>query len=111
MVNGIIHHDVNDRFYYRSNFANGKNGIYFCGTNWFIGGSGTYDEPCAGAAHSRFNTDKCVHNIGFEWVYSDGIVGWPHAGEGLAVKFLYEPGNYRYSLVIKLFSIQKILYK
>ena len=104
----MIGDDVNDRYYYQSNFANGNYGIWFCGTEWFIG-QAKYKGKCAGYASSNFNTDKCVHNVGFDWTYSDtSVVGWPHAGEGLAVKCLYEPGNCRYSLIIKWFSIKKI---
>ena len=87
--------DVNDRYYYQSNFADGYYDIFFCGTIWFIG----YDSKqggCSGPgfANSNLNIDKCVHDIDFDWVYSDpSVAGWLDAGEGLAVKCLYEPGN------------------
>ena len=87
----VIGDDVNDHYYYQSNFANGYYDIFFCGTKWFIG----YDikkGKCSGLASSNFNTDKCVHDIGFDWKYSDGSV-WSDAEEGLAVKCLYEHGN------------------
>ena len=88
----MIGDDVNDRYYYQSNFANGFYGIWFCGTEWFIGirsGRG----KCAGYASSNYNTNKCVHDIGFDWTYTDGTGGWPDAGEGLSVKCLYDHGN------------------
>ena len=95
----IIGDDVNDRFYYQSNFADGYHGIWFCGKTWFISKS-SEDGKCIGSAHSNVNTNKCVHDIGFDWKYS-GISDWEYAGDGLAVKCLYEPGNCRYSLIIK----------
>ena len=91
--------DVNDHYHYQSNFANGYYGIWFCGTKWYIGKHSEKDK-CRGFAKSNFNTDKCVHNIGFDWKVADVSV-WSDAGEGLAVKCLYEPGNCRDSLVIK----------
>ena len=84
--------DVNDHYYYQSNFANGFYGISFCGTAWAIG-KDSYKGKCSGYANSNFNTDKCVHDIGFDWNYSKTGPGWGDAGEGLAVKCLYEHGN------------------
>ena len=85
--------DVNGHYFYQSNFANGYYGIRFCGTEWFID-QAKYKGECGGFASSNFNTDKCVHDIGFDWVYSDpSVTGWPDAGEGLAVKCLHEHGN------------------
>ena len=83
--------DVNDRYYYQSNFANGYYGIWFCGQTWFISRNSAKGK-CTGLAHSNFNTDKCVHDIGFDWKYADETV-WTDAGEGLAVKCLYEHGD------------------
>ena len=83
--------DVNDRYYYQSNFANGFYGISFCGTAWAIG-KDSYKGKCSGYANSNFNTDKCVHDIGFDWKYY-GTTDWDDAGEGLAMKCLYEHGN------------------
>ena len=89
----VIDEDVNDRYYYRSNFANEKYGIWFCGNNvWFIG-TASYNGKCVGAATSEFNTNKCVHDIGFDWNYSKIGLGLVDAGEGLDVKCLYEYGN------------------
>ena len=89
----VFDEDVNDRYYYQSNFANGYYGIWFCDTKWFIG-LYTSKSKCQGFANSNFNIDKCVHEIGFDWTYSDlSVVGWPDAGDGLAVKCLYEPGD------------------
>ncbi len=89
----VIGDDVNDHYYYISYFANGSYGISFCGTEWFID-EAKYKGECGGFASSNLNTDKCVHDIGFDWTYSDtSVLGWPHAGDGLAVNCLYEPGN------------------
>ena len=101
----VIGDDVNDRYYYQSNFANGYQGIWYCGRYWSIGAS-TSKGKCEGPAYSNFNTDKCVHDIGFDWSYWDSP-NWPDAGEGLAVKCHYEPGNCRHSFITKIFSIQK----
>ena len=90
--------DVNDHYYYRSNFDNGYYGIWFCGTKWYIGKANKGE--CAGYANSNFNTDKCVHDIGFDWKYFDSP-NLSDAGEGLAVKCLYEPGNCLHSFMIK----------
>ena len=98
----VIGDDMNDRYYYQSNFANGFFGIWFCGTEWYIGRASD-NGKCIGAALSNFNTDKCVHDIGFDWKYGNGT-HWLDAGEGLAVKCLYEPGNCLYSFITKLFS-------
>ena len=95
----VIDKDVNDHYYYQSNFANGYYAIWFCGPTWFIG-QASNEGKCTGSAHSNYNTDKCVHDIGFDWKYGNGT-HWPDAGEGLSVKCLYEPGNCRYSLIIK----------
>ena len=83
--------DVKGHNYYQSNFANGYYGISFCGTKWYIGRDSSKGK-CQGFASSNYNTDKCVHDIGFDWTYSDPP-NWPDAGEGLAVKCLYEHGN------------------
>ena len=88
----VIGDDVNDHYYYQSNFANRNYGIWFCGTQWYIGTTSTSKGKCRGRANSKFNTDKCVHEIDFDWKYFDPP-NWPNAGEGLAVKCLYEPGN------------------
>ena len=88
----VTGNDVNDHYYYQSNFANGFYGIWFCGNNWDIGEESDKGK-CIGAANSNSNTDKCVHNIGFDWKYADRTV-WSDAGEGLAVKCLYEYGNF-----------------
>ena len=87
----VIGDDVNDHYYYRSNFANGYYSIWFCGTKWFIG-KHSEKGRCQGWAKSNYNTDKCVHDIGFDWKYGTPT-SWPDAGEGLAVKCLYEHGN------------------
>ena len=49
---------------------------------------------CVGGVRS-FKRNICVHDIGFDWEFSDlsSNTGWPDAGEGLAVKCLYEPGD------------------
>ena len=88
----VIGDDVNDHYYYQSNFANGFYGIWFCGPTWFIGKHSSKGK-CRGSANSKLNTDKCVHDIGFDWNYGNGT-HWLDAGEGLAVKCLYEHGNY-----------------
>ena len=88
----VIGEDVNDRYYYQSNFASGYYGIWFCGTEWYVGATSTSKGKCFGFAHSYFNTDNCVHDIGYDWKYWDSP-NWPDAGDGLAVKCLYEPGN------------------
>ena len=88
----VIDDDVNGYHYYQSNFANGYYGIWFCSPyGWYIGKHSSKGQ-CQGHANSNFNTDKCVHDIGFDWKYADGTV-WSDAGEGLAVKCLYEHGN------------------
>ena len=85
--------DVNDRYYYQSNFANGYNGIWFSCTKWLIGSdSKRHKGKCVGRAKSNYSSDKCVHEIDFDWKYSD-FPNWPNAGEGLSVKCLYEPGT------------------
>ena len=89
----VIGDDVNDLYHYQSNFANGYYGIWFCGTKWYISAKSNRNKgKCLGLANSKFNIDKCVHDIGFDWKYQDPP-NWPDAGEGLAVKCLYEPGN------------------
>ena len=89
----VIGDDVKGHYYYQSNFDNGYYGISFCGTEWFIAlDSNTNKGLCLGYAKSNYNTDNCVHDIGFDWKYWDSP-NWSHAGEGLAVKCLYEPGN------------------
>ena len=89
----VIGDDVNDHYYYQSNFANGYFGIWICGNKWHIGQPSDI-RKCQGLAHSNYNTDKCVHDIAFDWKYYDpSVTGWPDAGEGLAAKCLYEPGN------------------
>ena len=103
----VIGDDVNDHYYYQSNFANGYYGIWFCGTKWYIGTISTSKGKCQGRASSNIYTDKCVHDIGFDWKYWDSP-NWLHAGDGLAVKCLYAPGNYWYS---KMLFIQRIFYK
>ena len=90
----VIGDDVNDRYYYQSNFANGYHGIWFCGGGWSIGDNSNLGR-CAGSVRS-FIRNICVHRIGSDWEYSDpsaSVTGWSDAGEGLAVKCLYEPGN------------------
>ena len=89
----VIGEDVKGHFFYKSNFGNGQYDIWNCGTRWWIGKEEN-EGRCSGIANSNFNTDKCVHDVGFDWVFSDGKIGqWTIAGEGLAVKCLYEPGN------------------
>ena len=87
----VIGDDVNDHYYYQSNFANGFYGMWICGNKWHIG-KHFEKGKCQGLAYSKYNTDKCVHDIGFDWKYFDPP-NWPDAGEGLAVKCLYEHGN------------------
>lgn len=87
----VIGDDVNGRYSYQSNFANGYYGIWFCDTDWYIYRHSDKGKRL-GYAYSKLNTDKCVHNIGFDWKYADGSV-FADAGEGLAVKCLYKPGN------------------
>ena len=99
----VIGDDVNDHYYYRSNFVNGFYGIWFCGNNWIIG-KDSEKGKCQGFVHSNFNTDKCVHDIGFDWKFADGSV---YAGDGLAVKCLYEHGKCLYSFITKCFSLKK----
>ena len=82
--------DVNNHYYYKSNFADGYFGIGFCGPSWFIGEESDKGK-CRGWAHSNLNIDKCVHDIDFDWQYFDTL-NWSQAGDGLAVKCLYEPG-------------------
>ena len=87
----VIGDDVSDHYHYRSNFANGFFGIWFCGNNWIIGKHSDKGK-CTGSAHSNINTDKCVHDITVDWKYANVTI-WSDAGEGLAVKCLYEHGN------------------
>ena len=72
----MIDDDVKGHYHYRSNFADRSYGIWFCGTKWYIGTTSTSKGKCQGRANSKFNTDQCVHDIGFDWVYSDTSVGW-----------------------------------
>ena len=92
----VIGDDVNDHYYYKSNFADGYYGIRFCDDSWYIGKHSNKDKCQRGYVYSNFNTDKCIHDIDFYWKYFDASVGWTYAREGLAVKCLYEPGNYNY---------------
>ena len=87
--------DVNDHYYYLSNFANGLYGIWFCGTQWYISPHPNKNKgKCLGLANSDYNIEKCVNDIGFEWKYAHADVAiWGDAGEGLAVKCLYVHGN------------------
>ena len=87
----VTSNDVNSRYYYQSNFASGYYGIWSCGTEWYVGGESDKGK-CIGAANSNSNTEKCVHDIGFDWKYFDSP-NLSDAGEGLAVKCLYEHGN------------------
>ena len=89
-----------DRYYYKSDFANGFYGIQFCGTavsaptnrhnRWYIG-IHSPKPKCRGYAYND-NTDKCVNNIGFDWKYANVTV-WADARDGLSVKCLYEHGD------------------
>ena len=86
----VIGDDVS-HYHYKSNFGNGHYKIWNCGTGWWIGREEN-EGRCSGIVNSNFNTDKCVHDIGFDWKYS-GISDWENAGNGLSVKCLYEAGN------------------
>ena len=81
----------NDHYVYRDTFANGFLGIWFCGTDWYIGQYSSRGN-CLGFVNSDNNTNTCVHDIGFNWKYFDSP-NWTDADESLSAKCLNEHGK------------------
>ena len=81
----------NDHYVYRDTFANGFLGIWFCGTDWYIGQYSSKGD-CLGFVNSNNNTNTCVHDIGFNWKYFNPP-NWSDADESLSAKCLNEHGK------------------
>ena len=77
---------VNGRSHYQSDFDDGLYDIYWCGdyNYWMVGYTSKFGL-CAGFAVTT-EDEKCVHNVGWNWLYADGQGGWFEAGEGLGVR-------------------------
>ena len=89
----VNNENVNDRYLYRDTFANGFLGIWFCGTDWYIGQySSRGTGNCLGFVNSNNNTNTCVHDIGFNWKYFNQP-NWSDADESLSAKCFNRHGK------------------
>ena len=75
---------VNGRSHYQSDFDDGYYGIWWNDCNQWIIGITSELGQCAGFGYTA-EDEKCVHNVGWNWLYSDGQA-WQEAGEGLGVR-------------------------
>ena len=78
---------VNGRSHYQSDFDDGYYGIWWCGNYaWNIGPTSHLGQ-CFGSALTK-EDEKCVHNVGWNWFYSNlaKAKAWIEAGEGLGVR-------------------------
>ena len=76
---------VNGRSHYQSDFDDGYYGIWWCGQFWMIGYTSKLGQ-CTGHAYTN-EDEKCVHNVGWNWLYNDyNVNAWVEAGEGLGVR-------------------------
>ena len=75
---------VNGRYFYQSNFENGKYGIWLCGSEreWYISDN-YYKGQCFGNARSQ-STNFCLEEIGWNFLYFDN--SWKNAKEGLGIR-------------------------
>ena len=76
---------VNGRSHYQSDFDDGYYGIWWCVdySAWMISWTSELGQ-CLGFAYTT-EDEKCVHNVGWNWLYGDGV-NWIDAGEGLGVR-------------------------
>ena len=75
---------VNGRSHYQSDFDDGEKGIWWCSGYWIIGITSELGQ-CSGYAYTA-EDEKCVHNVGWNWLYSNLGKAWIETGEGLGVR-------------------------
>ena len=75
---------VNDRYFYQSNFENGKYGIWWCGRVWSIAEVHLRGQ-CIGNAGS-LSSNFCLEEIGWNWEYAYGYASLKKAKEGLGIR-------------------------
>ena len=66
----------------RNAYQYGNYGIWWCNGLWMLGYTSALGQ-CSGWAYTS-EQDICVHDIGWDWKYSDN--GWQAAGEGLGTR-------------------------
>ena len=75
---------VNGRSHYQSDFDDGYYGIWWGECNVWMISETSHVGQCSGDAYTT-EDEKCVHNVGWNWLYGDGQ-NWFEAGEGLGVR-------------------------
>ena len=79
----VTNEKVNDRYFYQSDFENGKYGIWWCGIEWFVSYLSS-KGICRGLARSS-STKFCLEEIGWNWEYVDSG-SFQNAKEGLGIR-------------------------